>query len=111
MVEAKAQEEAVEASGNRVQYSVAEGVALLTLNDPPAHTYSYEMMQEVDGCILRARRGEGLQVIVITGRGEKFFCAGADIQMLSSVTPTFKYFFCLHANETLNRLAPKTTHC
>ena len=24
--------------------------------------------------------------------------------MLSSVTPSFKYFFCLHANETLNRL-------
>src|ERR1044072_7595043 len=104
MVEAKAQEEAVEASGNRVQYSVAEGVALLTLNDPPANTYSYEMMQELDGCILRARMDEGVQVIVITGQGEQFFCAGADIQMLSSVTPTFKYFFCLHANETLSRL-------
>jgi enoyl-CoA hydratase/carnithine racemase len=36
--------------------------------------------------------------------GEKFFCAGASIQMLNSVTPTFKYYFCLHANETLNRL-------
>jgi enoyl-CoA hydratase/carnithine racemase len=36
--------------------------------------------------------------------GEKFFCAGASIQMLNTVTPTFKYYFCLHANETLNRL-------
>src|SRR4029079_7056698 len=36
--------------------------------------------------------------------GEKFFCAGADIRMLSSVTPQFKYSFCLHANETLCRL-------
>jgi enoyl-CoA hydratase len=62
------------------------------------------MMQELDGAILRARMDEGVQVIVITGQGEKFFCAGADIQMLSSVTPTFKYFFCLHANETLSRL-------
>jgi enoyl-CoA hydratase/carnithine racemase len=36
--------------------------------------------------------------------GDKFFCAGANIAMLASVTPRFKYFFCLHANETLNRL-------
>jgi enoyl-CoA hydratase/carnithine racemase len=43
-------------------------------------------------------------VIVITGNGEKFFCAGANINMLASVTPTFKYYFCLHANETLSRL-------
>src|SRR5262249_5742680 len=27
-----------------------------------------------------------------------------DIQMLANVTPAFKYYFCLHANETLNRL-------
>src|ERR1041384_5775554 len=47
---------------------------------------------------------EQVQVIVITGQGEKFFCAGANIQMLSSVTPEFKYYFCLHANETLSRL-------
>jgi len=45
-----------------------------------------------------------VQVIVITGEGEKFFCAGANINMLANVTPTFKYYFCLHANETLNRL-------
>ena len=47
---------------------------------------------------------DAVQVIVITGQGEKFFCAGADIQMLQNVTPTFKYYFCLHANETLLRL-------
>ena len=43
-------------------------------------------------------------VIVITGEGEKFFCAGANISMLAGVTPEFKYYFCLHANETLSRL-------
>jgi enoyl-CoA hydratase len=61
-------------------------------------------MQELDACILKARMDESVQVIVITGAGEKFFCAGADIQMLSNVTPVFKYYFCLHANETLSRL-------
>ena len=87
-----------------VDYRVDRGIAVLTLNDPPANTYSYEMMQQIDACILAARMDEAAQVIVLTGSGEKFFCAGADIGMLSTVTPEFKYYFCLHANETLNRL-------
>lgn len=86
-----------------IDYDVRDAVATLTLNDPPANTYSYEMMQQLDGRILAARMDEAVQVIVITGRGEKFFCAGANIQMLGSVTPEFKYYFCLHANETLSR--------
>lgn len=102
MAEAKVQES--QTTGNLVEYRVEEGVSILTLNDPPANTYSYEMMQELDRSILAARMDERAQVIVITGRGEKFFCAGANIQMLSSVTPEYKYYFCLHANETLSRL-------
>src|SRR5712671_6355552 len=88
----------------RVQYETADGICVLTLNDPPANTYSYEMMQDLDRAVLMARMDDAVQVIVITGSGEKFFCAGADIQMLANVTPTFKYYFCLHANETLSRL-------
>lgn len=89
---------------NLVQYEIDAGVALLTLNDPPANTYSYEMMRQLDACILAARMDESVQVIVITGSGERFFCAGANISMLRNVTPEFKYYFCLHANETLSRL-------
>src|SRR5438067_746444 len=95
---------AISAKPRLIDYSVDTGVALVTLNDPPANTYSYEMMQQLDACILGARMDEDVQVIVITGAGEKFFCAGANIAMLSEVTPEFKYYFCLHANETLNRL-------
>ncbi|HZT57148.1 MAG TPA: enoyl-CoA hydratase/isomerase family protein [Pyrinomonadaceae bacterium] len=93
-----------DAAGELVGYEVSEGVATLTLNDPPANTYSYEMMRQLDAAILRARMDESVNVIVVTGAGEKFFCAGANINMLSEVTPTFKYYFCLHANETLSRL-------
>src|SRR5262245_39650861 len=99
MPEARATE-----SRKLVEYQTDHGVCVLTLNDPPANTYSYEMMQQLDARILEARMDERVQVIVITGSGEKFFCAGANIAMLSEVTPEFKYYFCLHANETLNRL-------
>jgi len=87
-----------------VQYHSGDGIATLTLSDPPANTYSYEMMKQLDAAILEARMDDGVHVILLRGAGDKFFCAGADIKMLQSVTPRFKYFFCLHANETLNRL-------
>jgi enoyl-CoA hydratase len=91
-------------TNSKIDYQTAAGLAIITLNDPPANTYSYEMMQQLDRAILDARMDDAVQVIVITGKGEKFFCAGADIQMLANVTPAFKYYFCLHANETLSRL-------
>ena len=88
----------------RVLVSTTHGVRVLTLNEPPANTYSYELMQELDAAILDARMDASVHVIVLTGAGEKFFCAGATIGMLEGATPEFKYYFCLHANETLNRL-------
>src|SRR5262245_13632042 len=88
-----------------VRYERGEdGVALLTLAAPPANTYSYEVMRQLDAAILEARMDEGVHALVLRGDGERFFCAGADIRMLASVTPRYKYYFCLHANETLNRL-------
>ena len=90
--------------GDKVKFTVEGGVATLTLSDPPANTYSYEMMQELDAAILRARMDDDVHVLVVRGEGDKFFCAGADIRMLATAKPSFKYNFCLHANETLNRL-------
>ncbi len=87
-----------------VEYQAEGGVATLTLNFAPANCYTHEMMVELDAAILKARFDDSVSAIVLTGAGEKFFCAGADIKMLSSVTPKFKYYFCLHANETLSRL-------
>jgi enoyl-CoA hydratase/carnithine racemase len=81
-----------------------EHVAVLTLNDPPANAYSHAMMRELDEGILRARFDANVDVILLTGAGERFFCAGADIGMLSKADATWKYHFCLHANETLLRL-------
>ena len=79
-----------------------EGVMVLEPRNPPANTYSYEVMRELDAQILDARMDEGVHVIMITGArpaaaepGKKpapeFFCAGADIGMLQKADPYFKY--------------------
>ena len=88
----------------KINVGVADGVATIELNDPPANTYSYEMMLEIDAAVLAARMDPNVHVIVLRGAGEKFFCAGANIGMLKDADPEFKYYFCLHANETLTRL-------
>ncbi|HEX2775081.1 MAG TPA: enoyl-CoA hydratase/isomerase family protein [Candidatus Acidoferrales bacterium] len=86
-----------------IHYGVEGGVAIIEMDDPPANTYTYEMMQQIDTAILQARMDENAHVIVLRGKGEKFFSAGASIPMLTKADPTFKYYFCLHANETLCR--------
>ena len=87
-----------------VNYTATDGIAVIELTNPPANTYSHEMMRQLDEAILRARFDDDVHVLLIRGSGEKFFSAGAEISMLNAVTPGFKYYFCLHANETLTRL-------
>ncbi len=87
-----------------IHYEARDGVGVITMDDPPANTYTYEMMRQLDEAILDARFDENVHVLVLRGQGDKFFSAGANIQMLQTADPHFKYFFCLHANETLNRL-------
>ncbi|HEX9221822.1 MAG TPA: enoyl-CoA hydratase/isomerase family protein [Candidatus Acidoferrales bacterium] len=86
-----------------VHYRVDNGIAILEMDDPPANTYTYEMMVQLDRNILQARMDDSVHVIVVRGAGNKFFSAGASIPMLCKADPTFKYYFCLHANETLSR--------
>jgi enoyl-CoA hydratase/carnithine racemase len=90
--------------GTLINYLTDKGVAVLTMSDPPANAYTHEMMKELDSAILEARFDTDVHVIVITGHGERFFCAGANINMLKEADESFKYYFCLHANETLSRL-------
>src|SRR5260221_5420160 len=88
---------------SRVNAGVHDGVAVIELNDPPANAYSYEMMQEIDAAVLAARMDATVHVIVLSGAGERFFCAGANIGMWKDADPDSKYYFCLNANEPLTR--------
>src|SRR5512132_753453 len=87
-----------------IQYRAATGIAVVEMDDPPANTYTYAMNRQLDDAILKARFDDDVHVIVLRGKGDRFFSAGANIGMLNAVTPGFKYFFCLHANEVLLRL-------
>ena len=70
----------VEATKALVQYRTEAGVAVITMDDPPANTYTYEMNRQLDENILKARFDNNVYVIVLTGSGDKFFSAGADLK-------------------------------
>src|SRR5437868_3328895 len=93
-----------EAQKTLINFRNDAGIGIIEMNDPPANTYTYEMNRQLDDAILQARMDNDVYVILLTGAGDKFFSAGANIKMLNSVDPTFKYYFCLHANEMLLRL-------
>src|SRR5436309_1097697 len=51
-------------SYTKIRYTVSDAVATIELNDPPANTYSYEMMREIDAAVLEARMDRAVHGIV-----------------------------------------------
>src|SRR3990172_134740 len=92
------------ADGQLIEYGVDNGVAVLEINRPPANAYTTDLLKELDTAILEARFDDNVHAIVITGKLEKFFSAGADIKMLGSATLSFKNNFALHGHEVLMRI-------
>jgi enoyl-CoA hydratase/carnithine racemase len=87
-----------------LDYRAENGVAVLEFNNPPANAYTLESLKELDAAIVKARFDSTVHVIVLRGAGEKFFSAGADINMLSKESNEFRNQFALFGHETLSRL-------
>jgi len=87
-----------------VEYRVENGIAILELSNPPVNSYSYESLQELDQAICQARLDDSVNVLILRGKGEKFFSAGADINMLAGKSTSFRYYFALYGQEVLLRL-------
>lgn len=63
---------------------IEEGVAVATINRPPANALSRGLILEVDALLDLVEHDETVRVIVLNGEG-KFFSAGADIKEFTSV--------------------------
>ena len=62
------------------EYSVAGGIARMTINRPERrNSLSFEVMQGLRDAIARARADDDVRVVVLTGAGDRAFCAGADL--------------------------------
>ena len=67
-----------------ILYEVADEIATITLNRPAKmNAYTSTMGAEIYDSVARANADDDVRVIVITGAGERAFCAGADMSMFN----------------------------
>lgn len=62
------------------------GVVTLTLHAPPANAFSRTMVDALEAGLDALAEDESVRAVIITGSGEKAFCAGADLKERASMS-------------------------
>ncbi|WP_428807475.1 enoyl-CoA hydratase [Vibrio lamellibrachiae] len=62
---------------------VENNVVVITMNNPPANTWTAESLRQLKRLIERLNHNKEVYALVITGQGEKFFSAGADLKLFA----------------------------
>ena len=63
----------------------ANKVAIVYLDNPPLNILTLDMTQRLISLFSEIEDNDGIRVVIITGAGEKAFCAGADIKEFVAV--------------------------
>src|SRR6202049_361169 len=87
------------------------GVAPATLDNPPLNLVTLAMTRELDALVSRLAADPDVRVMVLTGSGEKAFCAGSDIKEFPQVSDAVVSKKLARENAAYSRLAkfPKPT--
>src|SRR5712691_7079961 len=56
-----------------------ESFALITLNRPPANAISEQLVRDLAAALSSVEHDDSVRAVIITGAGERIFCAGADL--------------------------------
>ena len=63
-----------------IRYEAEDGLARLVIDQPDKlNAMTFEMWASLPGLVARAQADEAVRAIVVTGAGDRAFCAGADI--------------------------------
>jgi len=91
-----------------VKYEVADGIATVTLNNPEKRNMlSGQMLAELVDAMKTARDSEDVRAVVLTGAGEKVFCAGADLGGFGADVPLVSKHFATDLFLEYFRLMPR----
>lgn len=58
-------------------------IAQITIANPPANTWTFESLSELKNIVQELNANKAVYALVITGEGEKFFSAGADLNVFA----------------------------
>lgn len=87
-----------------VDFSVEQGVGILSLNRAPANAYDRQMLRDLSEAIKRVREDASVRVAVIRSAAPKFFCSGADISTLRDADRAQFAAFLTLAHETVDQI-------
>src|SRR5213593_3418761 len=71
-------------SAKFVTVAVADGIATVTLNNPPSNLLTTSVLKELDQAFGKLEADDAVRVIILTASG-KFFSPGADIKELAEL--------------------------
>ena len=74
-------------------------IALLTISDPPANTLTYDLVMQLEEAFVDFSSDPQLRAVIVTGSGNRFFCGGVNIGMLSNVSAHHNSDFLNYAGE------------
>ncbi|WMC11114.1 enoyl-CoA hydratase [Oceanimonas pelagia] len=66
-----------------IDYQKQGRVALLTMNNPPANTWTVDSLNRLAALVDELNGDGDIRSLVLTGEGEKFFCAGAELSLFA----------------------------
>ncbi|NIZ04625.1 enoyl-CoA hydratase [Pseudoalteromonas sp. HF66] len=71
-------------SNPSIDLNIEGNVAVLTMNNPPANTWTQDTLTALKETVTELNAKKNVYALVITGQGEKFFSAGADLNVFAS---------------------------
>ena len=87
---------------NLIKTTFENQIAILELDDPSANTITFDLLKELEECVLNAACNTHLKGLIFIGKGEKFFSGGVNIGMLLTAGRQHNSHFILYAVEILD---------
>jgi enoyl-CoA hydratase/carnithine racemase len=75
-----------------IHHRIEGHTAFVTLDNPPANTWTPESLRSLEGLIGELNADRSVYAAVVTGQGEKFFSAGADLKSFQSDKVLARHF-------------------
>ena len=72
-----------QSTSDKLILEIKDGVAIVTINNPPANTWDEESLPALEALVEALDADTGVRALVLTGQGEKFFSAGADLNLFA----------------------------
>lgn len=62
-----------------------DNISVITLNRPPANSINMEMREDLDRALTELEQNKESRVVMVTGAGDKGFCAGMDVMDVANL--------------------------